>query len=63
MYTLYKSSPQLYMSSFVEIGAPVPEQKLFEGFLPIFCAYSHNFDHRRLYLLFYISENGSNHGL
>ena len=27
-------SPQLYIPSFVEIGLPVPEKKIFEGFLP-----------------------------
>ena len=27
-------SPQCYISSFVEIGLPVPEKKIFEGFLP-----------------------------
>ena len=27
-------SPQLYIPSFVEIGPPVPEKKIFEGFLP-----------------------------
>ena len=28
------SSPQCYILSFVEIGPPVPEKKIFEGFLP-----------------------------
>ena len=27
-------SPQCYIPSFVEIGQPVPEKKIFEGFLP-----------------------------
>ena len=27
-------SPQCYIPSFVEIGLPVPEKKIFEGFLP-----------------------------
>ena len=27
-------SPQYYIPSFVEIGLPVPEEKIFEGFLP-----------------------------
>ena len=27
-------SPQCYIPSFVEIGLPVPELKIFEGFLP-----------------------------
>ena len=27
-------SPRCYISSFVEIGLPVPEKKIFEGFLP-----------------------------
>ena len=27
-------SPQCYIPSFVEIGPPVPEKKIFEGFLP-----------------------------
>ena len=27
-------SPQCYISSFVEISPPVPEKKIFEGFLP-----------------------------
>ena len=27
-------SPQYYIPSFVEIGPPVPEKKIFEGFLP-----------------------------
>ena len=27
-------SPQCYKPSFVEIGLPVPEKKIFEGFLP-----------------------------
>ena len=27
-------SPQYYIQSFVEIGLPVPEKKIFEGFLP-----------------------------
>ena len=27
-------SPPLYIPSFVEIGLPVPEKKIFEGFLP-----------------------------
>ena len=26
--------PQCYIPSFVEIGLPVPEEKVFEGFLP-----------------------------
>ena len=26
--------PQCYIPSFVEIGLPVPEKKIFEGFLP-----------------------------
>ena len=26
--------PQCYIPSFVEIGPPVPEKKIFEGFLP-----------------------------
>ena len=29
-------SPQYYIQSFVEIGLPVPEKKIFEGFLTIF---------------------------
>ena len=28
------SSPQCYIPSFVEISLPVPEKKIFEGFLP-----------------------------
>ena len=27
-------SPQCYIPSFVEIGLPVPEKKIFKGFLP-----------------------------
>ena len=27
-------SPKCYIPSFVEIGPPVPEKKIFEGFLP-----------------------------
>ena len=27
-------SPGCYIPSFVEIGSPVPEKKIFEGFLP-----------------------------
>ena len=27
-------SPGCYIPSFVEIGPPVPEKKIFEGFLP-----------------------------
>ena len=27
-------SPRYYIPSFVEIGSPVPEKKIFEGFLP-----------------------------
>ena len=27
-------SPRYYIQSFVEIGLPVPEKKIFEGFLP-----------------------------
>ena len=27
-------SPRYYIPSFVEIGLPVPEKKIFEGFLP-----------------------------
>ena len=27
-------SPHCYIPSFVEIGLPVPEKKIFEGFLP-----------------------------
>ena len=27
-------SPRCYIPSFVEIGPPVPEKKIFEGFLP-----------------------------
>ena len=27
-------SPRYYIPSFVEIGPPVPEKKIFEGFLP-----------------------------
>ena len=27
-------SPQCYIPSFVQIGTPVPEKKIFEGFLP-----------------------------
>ena len=34
MFTLYYSSPQCYMPSFVETGPPVPEKKIFEGVLP-----------------------------
>ena len=29
-------SPQYYIPSFVEIGQPVPEKKIFEGFYPIY---------------------------
>ena len=34
MYALHYSSPQCYMPSVVEIGPPVPEKKIFDGFLP-----------------------------
>ena len=34
MYALYYSSPQCYMPSVAEIGPPVLEKKIFEGFLP-----------------------------
>ena len=30
-------SPRCYIPSFVEIGSPVPEKKIFEGFLPYMC--------------------------
>ena len=32
--TMMGWSPQCYIPSFVEIGQPVPEKKIFEGFLP-----------------------------
>ena len=32
--TMMGRSPQYYIQSFVEIGLPVPEKKIFEGFLP-----------------------------
>ena len=30
-------SPRCYIPSFVEIGPPVPEKKIFEGFVPYMC--------------------------
>ena len=32
--TMMGWTPQLYIPSFVEIGPPVPENKIFEGVLP-----------------------------
>ena len=32
--TMMGWSPRCYIPSFVEIGQPVPEKKIFEGFLP-----------------------------
>ena len=32
--TMISWSPRCYIPSFVEIGPPVPEKKIFEGFLP-----------------------------
>ena len=34
-------SPRYYIQSFVEIGLPVPENKVFEGFLPYFTIFGH----------------------
>ena len=33
-HTMMGWRPQCYIPSFVEIGLPVPEKKIFEGFLP-----------------------------
>ena len=33
-HTMVGWRPQCYIPSFVEIGLPVPEKKIFEGFLP-----------------------------
>ena len=32
--TMMGRSPRCYIPSFLEIGLPVPEKKIFEGFLP-----------------------------
>ena len=38
LQTMMGRSPRLYIPSFVEIGPPVPEKKIFEGFLPYDCS-------------------------
>ena len=46
-------SPQYYIPSFVEIGLPVPEKKIFEGFLP-YMGMAANLVTAQIFISFYL---------